>query len=97
MEIEMTRSAEEWNRQTIGTATKENRIMSKSRNPITVLSAIAGCFAVTMAMTFSVAQAAPIGFADEVNADSPHAYYRFNETSGTTAADEAGNHNGTYR
>ena len=38
-----------------------------------------------------------MAYADEVLADSPIAYYRLNETSGTTAADSSGyGRNGTY-
>lgn len=34
-------------------------------------------------------------YADEVSADSPFAWWRFEETSGTTIADEQGTHDGT--
>jgi hypothetical protein len=36
-------------------------------------------------------------YRDEVLADNPVAYWRLGETSGTTAVDEVGNHNGTYQ
>lgn len=38
----------------------------------------------------------PAGYQAEVIADSPVAYYRLGETSGTTAVDEIGSYNGTY-
>lgn len=39
--------------------------------------------------------AAAVSYADEVLADSPFAYWRFEETSGATVADEGGVHDGT--
>lgn len=36
-------------------------------------------------------------YADEVGADGPVAYWRLGEASGTTASDQAGTHDGTYR
>lgn len=40
-------------------------------------------------------EAAPI-YSSVVMADTPDAYWRLGETSGTTAIDQTGNHNGTY-
>ena len=42
------------------------------------------------------AAAARIYYAQEVLADSPVAYWRLGEASGTTAVDEVGSHDGTY-
>ena len=38
----------------------------------------------------------PITYSDEVTAGNPIAYYELGETSGTTAVDSVGNHDGTY-
>jgi hypothetical protein len=58
------------------------------------------CLGLTLLGTVAAgpAVAAPVGFADEVLADSPFAYWRFGEAAGaTTAIDSSGNgHHGAY-
>jgi hypothetical protein len=48
-------------------------------------------------LLFTAAGPAWAGYRDTVLGDSPAAYWRFNESSGTSAADETGNGNtGSY-
>ena len=56
--------------------------------------AFRGSFRFALAGTLLLATAAPAlagPYAAAVMADSPYAYWRFNETSGTVAADSSGN------
>jgi len=55
-----------------------------------------GMLAVEFVSGAGVAYASPTTYRDEVLADNPVSYWRFNEASGTTAADERGLNNGTY-
>jgi len=58
----------------------------------------AGNVGVSRAATFTVvAPPVPVGYRAAVLADAPRAYWRLDETSGTSAADQTGAHPGAYR
>jgi len=58
---------------------------------VTALTVLATCLVAEVAVLAPVAGAS---LADAVIADSPVSFWRFNETSGSTAVDAMGNHDG---
>lgn len=54
------------------------------------------CLAVLVTLLCGARVATAVSYSAEVLADNPIAYWRFEETSGTTAADSAGSHDGTF-
>ncbi|HVF20811.1 MAG TPA: DNRLRE domain-containing protein [Mycobacteriales bacterium] len=88
-----------WDSNTVanGTHTLTTRAYDDAGN-ITDSAAVTFTVDNTAPPTVSVSAPTGTGYATAVQADSPRAWWRLNETSGTTAADSAsGAHNGTYR
>ncbi len=73
-----------------------NRLAAGVTTRVLVTSAVVSV-ALPVVLALTAAPASASAYSSAISADSPLAYYRFDESSGTTAHDSSGNgHDGTY-
>ena len=80
-------------------ATNATMTLQNITSTVTVTCSIQGAFggpAVSAPCVVSITTPIVGSYADQVMSNAPVAFYRFNETNGTTAYDWAGSHDGSY-